>query len=170
MINGQTGCLLAEACLTTDPTRKRTAGRWAKGSACCLMAIAAVVSVGCGNKLESSVSGRVLLGDEPLSGGIVVFHPQQVGGAMPATQIGQDGSYSVRTGGYDGLEPGEYVITVAAGTGQTRAPTSPEELRQQSNTPSRVPLSYSRPDSSSLKLTVEPGKQTFDIVITAEGQ
>ena len=86
-------------------------------------------------------------------------------GAMPATHIREDSSFNIGTGGYDGLQPGEYVITVAAGTGQIRAP---KELRQQSNTPSRVPLKYSHPDSSPLKFTFQPGHQTFDILMKME--
>jgi len=62
------------------------------------------------------VSGKVALGDKPLSGGQVTFQPDDAKGnkaqGMFAGPIGSDGTYSITTDGKPGAPLGWYKVTV----------------------------------------------------------
>ncbi len=97
-----------------------------------------VSASGCGGQHDAAVSGVAYLDDQPLSNGMVTFHPTG-GGAAAYGQIDASGRYELRTGDASGLKPGEYRVTVMAtepvveaGPGQAPAiprPITPDRYR-----------------------------------------
>lgn len=69
-------------------------------------------AVGCSSK-EAEVSGAVTLDGQPLTLGIVTFHPQS-SGPLATGQIQADGNYHLETGTDEGLAVGSYLVTVEA--------------------------------------------------------
>ena len=66
---------------------------------CSLVFALAASPLGCGSKsppeATKPVKGRVLLGDEPLTSGTVLFHPEGRGSQLPAA-LASDGHDSAR--------------------------------------------------------------------------
>lgn len=64
------------------------------------------------------VSGRVLLREQPLVGGTIVFTPDPTRGGRGQqawAEIGPDGTFSLATAGRSGALPGWHRITIAPG-------------------------------------------------------
>jgi hypothetical protein len=139
-----------------------------------------VLAVGCGS--EGTVSGKVYLRGQPVTGGTVHFVPEGKGGNY-ASVIGTDGSYSVSK-----LPLGPAKIGVTGMTGGTKgvpaavfnrqggrqiakafkqmASTEKSEGSKGGRPPDAslaVPEKYADPDQSGLKLDVTSGSQSFDI-------
>jgi hypothetical protein len=121
----------------------------------CIVAIYLLLAVGCGKKLDASLSGVVTLDGKPLHTGLVTFTPVKSGAAAYA-DIGADGRYSARTGNNAGLACGDYVVTVVA---LTRPPRGRDDLPGDLLTPTR----YSNPRQSDLHFTIGPGANRIDI-------
>ena len=91
-----------------------------------VLTVGFVVLTGCSNSSDGrmEVYGTVLLKNQPLKSGIVIFEPldgQDTGGN--ATLSG--GEYAILRG--NGLKPGKYLVRVTAGDGQTAVnPLDPE--------------------------------------------
>jgi len=73
---------------------------------------------GCGKgETRYPVSGRVILGNGPLTAGQVTFVPDEGKGnklkAAPSGMIGSDGSYSLSTDGKTGAPAGWYKVVIA---------------------------------------------------------
>jgi len=114
-----------------------------------LVALAATAAAGCGGSGLESVSGKVLLGDEPLTKGNVSFH-RVGGGAMGTAVIQSDGSFTVKTGAQGGLAPGDYLIAVEArGPMPASTKEDPEPIP-----PLITPQKYANPKTSGFKCTV----------------
>lgn len=122
-----------------------------------LLILLALVTTGCGEAHDASVTGTVSLDGQPLTKGAVTFTPVQAG-AMAVANIQPDGSYSVYTGDQAGLEAGEYRVTVAATEMPAATPEDPEPLPKL-----LTPARYSDPSTSGLTLKVTPGSNRFDI-------
>lgn len=80
-----------------------------------------VIGAGCGKSEPLyPVSGKVMLGKEPLTGGQITFFPDAAKGNKskhsPTGKIGSDGTYTLTTDGKAGAPAGHYKVTV---TGQT---------------------------------------------------
>ena len=89
--------------------------------------------------------------------GTVAFHPAK-GGATAYASIGDDGSYSLRTGADKGLAAGEYVATVVAMTGP------PPGSKNMMDFGTRItPARYANPKQSDLHFTIVPGGNHIDI-------
>ena len=82
---------------------------------------AAVFVAGCGPKFNTTpppkvfpVKGKVLLASgQPLSGGMITFHPKTKLGTDAWGEIGTDGSFQLTTiVKNDGASPGSYTVTV----------------------------------------------------------
>jgi hypothetical protein len=120
-------------------------------------------SIGCGGK-PSSVTGRVTLDGAPLPRGTVTFHPTEHGGLAYGT-IDPDGAYELKTGGQQGLTPGEYDVTVVA-----TEPT-PANLPAGATPPigKRItPERYARPETTDLRAKVEPGANEIDLPLRSK--
>jgi hypothetical protein len=75
---------------------------------------------GCGSSTPPGipVSGKISLGDKPLTTGTVTFKPDRDQGnklkAEPHGEIKEDGTYALETDGKPGAPPGAYKVTVYA--------------------------------------------------------
>jgi hypothetical protein len=112
---------------------------------------------GCGAH-ESAVSGKVTIEGTPLTSGTVVFYPAG-GGAAAYGSIQSDGAYTIDTGDSGGLAAGEYVVTVVATT-----PPQPGFSFGKLLTPTR----YNNKQTSDLKFTVTPGRNTIDLPLKSK--
>ena len=117
----------------------------------------------CGGELEATVSGTVMINNEPLmlgpgEVGSVMFHPTR-GGPESHSQIGKDGSYRLTTGQQRGLAPGEYKVTIIA----TRLEEVDVGIVVAPTTDRITPVQYGRADESPLQFTVNPGRNRIDL-------
>jgi hypothetical protein len=118
---------------------------------------------GCGHKFNTTpppkvypVKGKVLLaGGEPVSGGIITFHPENRLGHEASGEIGTDGSFQLTTivkG--DGALPGSYTVSVNPNFKDGRISRVPA---------SRVPPKFGAPETSGL--TAEVAAKDNDLKI-----
>lgn len=122
--------------------------------------LAVLVIAGCG-KGFSTVSGTVTLDGQPLVcdkdvHGTIQFYPEGGAGAPAVGQIDGQGQYTLSTGSSRGVQPGRYVVTIAA----TRIipPASPGEAPGgQAVTPAK----YASPKKSEWHVEVKPGSNSF---------
>lgn len=139
------------------------------------MLVALVAAPGCGRSLPAGVSGQVILDGKPLATGLVTFFPTTAGPVAYAA-IGSDGRYAAQTGSTRGLEPGEYVVTVAANgpPGSTPAPPPPPAAAgnrpryTEPMLPIITPPKYATRDTTPLRATVKPGGQTLDFELRSQ--
>src|SRR5262245_4751519 len=92
-----------------------------------------------------TVAGRVFYQGKPLPGGIITIRSEKGGQKIV---LGRDGSFE-----FTDLTPGEYRVTVSTEVLKER-----KSLRYVA-----IPLKYSKPETSGLKIQVKEGKQTIDI-------
>src|SRR6476620_3489680 len=81
-----------------------------------LFAVAAIgfaTFMGCGGTYDATAHGIVTLDGRVVPRGVVSFHLVS-GGPAAYAMIGDDGSYSIRTGRETGLPSGEYQVSVTA--------------------------------------------------------
>jgi hypothetical protein len=111
---------------------------------------------GC-TKAPATASGKVSLDGQPLSSGSISFIPN-AGGAIAQGTIQSNGNYRLQTGTDAGLQPGEYLVTVAATKPlPPAAPNAPEPLPEL-----LTPKKYNAKETTDLKCTVKGGANTFD--------
>jgi hypothetical protein len=127
--------------------------------ALCLAALALPALSGCSSGGGSggatgTVEGKVRLGKEYLKGGEVSFHPS--GGQPVRSPIRGDGSYKV-----ENVPVGEVTICVDVTRLKVAAQKIPEAAAQYE----AVPAWFAKPDTSTLRYTVKPGQQEYEIPI-----
>lgn len=130
-----------------------------------VVAATALVVSGCGRH-PSKLSGEVVLDGKPLTTGVIMLSPARTGPSAYA-EIKPDGSYELKTGSEKGLEPGEYVVTVAAnepGPAQPESETGAAPAIQ----PLMTPPKYADVGTSPLRITVKPGRQKLSIELKSE--
>jgi hypothetical protein len=124
---------------------------WAGVAAVFLLAMAPRPVAAEDNKAATgSVEGKVRFRGKPLSGGVVGFHPEK--GKPVLAKIDTDGNY---------LAP-----AVPVGAVKVTVDTKPAKPRPGGGRPAPfipIPAKYATPETSGLTLTVQKGKQTFDI-------
>jgi hypothetical protein len=157
---------------------------------CLVIAAAILVQLGCGGsdgRLPTApVSGSVMVGDKPISGADVTFHPVDEKAFRPAFGKTNDaGEFTLSTyDDGDGAVPGEYKITVVkqsikpAIDVKSLTPSGPDStggdlykkmmIGNKRETPTvddaSVPLVYKDPEKSGLKRTVEAsGGNVFNL-------
>jgi hypothetical protein len=128
-----------------------------------LAVIGAVFVAGCGPKFNTTpppkvypVKGKVLLASgQPVSGGVITFHPKNTLGAEASGEIGSDGSFQLTTiVKNDGALPGSYTVSVSPyveGRGDSGVSRS------------RVPPKFGAPETSGLTAEVEPNDNDLTI-------
>ncbi|HMO84162.1 MAG TPA: carboxypeptidase-like regulatory domain-containing protein [Lacipirellulaceae bacterium] len=123
-----------------------------------------VLLVGCGGGQEAEVRGVVTLDGAPLSGGSVTFVPVERGAGASAN-INAEGSYAALTGSSQGLQPGEYVVTVRAS-----APPSPDP-KGGPPIPGKLltPKKYGSTQTSDLRATISAGRNTLNLELRSDG-
>jgi hypothetical protein len=131
---------------------------------------------GCGSP-TGSVSGKVLLKDKPVKGGVVTFiNPE--GGASGSCEIAEDGSYSIPkigTGNVKICVDTESFNPAKRARTPTYAPPpgaqapggynpfggpKPDELARRYV---KIKAAYAKPETTDLAYVVKPGSQTYDI-------
>jgi hypothetical protein len=129
-----------------------------------LAVIVAAMSVwvsGCGSGHPSCQPVRgevfVLNGGQrtPATGAVITFHPAAAAPntAKPTARVGEDGSYTLTTYDKDdGAQAGEYTVTVEW------VPPRPPPPHKPTQTGDRLKGRYSDPATSTIKYTVEKGK------------
>lgn len=125
-----------------------------------LLAMAAIAAVGC-SRHASRLSGQVSLDGRPLTTGVVTLTPVEAGPSAYAA-IGPDGRYSIHTGAATGLEPGEYVVTVAANAAASGQAAGVELPGGKGLPPLITPPEYLDRARSPLRVKVAPGAQVVD--------
>jgi hypothetical protein len=109
---------------------------------------------GCGNGL-AKVTGLVTLDGQPLHGGkgdtrvTVQFQPVDGVGANAVGLADEDGKYKIATGSQTGIRPGDYYVTCAVSTLKAGGPVADPK--------------YANAKTSGLKITVQSGKNEFNI-------
>lgn len=127
-----------------------------------------VLLTGCGPDLDlpelAPVSGKVTVGGQPLTRGIVQFVPDaERGNAAPAAvgEIQPDGSYTLVTAGQAGAPVGFHKVKVTArAEPKDETDTLPESL---------IPMRYENPDASGLTAEVK-ANQSNTIHLPLEAQ
>lgn len=112
--------------------------------------------VGCGGPKPDTpglvkTSGRVVAGNKPAAGAVLVFHPVgRAGGQLPPrARAGPDGRFAVTAAdGGDGLPEGEYVVTVEWRVASGENGDDGKNLAADR---------YTRPTTSPLKASVRSG-------------
>ena len=139
--------------------RRQTA--WAFGLATVLLAAVA----GC-SRHPASLEGEVMLDGKPLPGGVIMLSPARTGPSAYG-EIAPNGRYVLKTGSEKGLEPGEYVVTVAANEPGPEEPLS-ETGAAPPIRPLMTPQKYADVGTSPLRITVKPGSQTLTIELDSK--
>jgi hypothetical protein len=125
----------------------------------CLVAGAAVVllmAAGCGNADRGYLTGTVLLSGQPVGPGTLSFEPLDGDRPGGSAFFGEDGKYTLMSAGRkEGAPIGEYRVLVYGGEGFGEETPGPRPK-------SKIPARYANPQTSDLKITIQPGKQTFD--------
>lgn len=112
-----------------------------------------------------SVQGQVMLGETPLTTGVVIFRPDASRGNSsqhePRGQLDAKGHYHLRTGEKEGAAPGWYKVAIIAARPSTD-PKNPYAPPQ-----SLIPTIYNDPDNSGLDREVEknPAPGAYDLQI-----
>ena len=125
---------------------------------CLLLALTCVATLGCGSELPSTVSGKVTFGGAPLTKGTVTFAPQGEG-RIAYGEIDSSGNYTVRTLNDQGMQLGEYNVTIIA-TGEAPASDVPPPLI--------TPAKYANAKTSGFTASIKPGPNTFDFALEKE--
>jgi hypothetical protein len=125
----------------------------------CLFAGCLSMTMGCGSGDWGYVEGTVTVDGQPVGPGVVHFQPANpgpTGGALG--EFDTDGKYTARSSGRkEGLLPGDYVVTVTeGGLAEVDDQTRPAKAQQ-------IPARYTNVRTSDLTLTVESGRQAYDI-------
>jgi hypothetical protein len=125
-----------------------------------------LAAVGCGEG-SASVSGKVTLNGQPLTGGAITFHA--AGGRAEGSWIDPEGNYAIAR-----APVGQVKVTVVAT--QTREPPKTPRKREvpqhpesqggggaPAGKPSAIPPKYKDPEKSPLTYTLSRGSQVINI-------
>jgi hypothetical protein len=136
---------------------------WPRGSLAFLLGLAFTSAGGCGSA-ESGfplVTGRVYYHGQPLSGGLIVFTPDEErgnSGPLAKAAIGPDGRFSLRSEGKLGAAPGWHRVTIAP------APVAYKSTRLQLY--QSPPIRLRSPQFSGLSREVKTGSaNAFDFLL-----
>ena len=117
---------------------------------------------GCGGSDLAGVSGLVKLDGKPIEGGSVTFSPADQG-ALAYSSVNPDGTYELQSAGAKkGVKPGDYVATVSYRKGQ---PSSGMTIAQ-IEALELVPIRYTTPATSDLRVTVAEGDNEINLEMT----
>lgn len=133
----------------------------------CILGLAWAMMLAAGCSQPGRVSGLVTLDGEPLTTGVITFNPAASGPSAYGA-IGSDGRYELKTGATSGLQPGEYVVTVAA---NSAPPEGGEDQRwpgPQRSLPLVTPKKYADRERTPLRALVRSGQQALDFELLSE--
>jgi hypothetical protein len=113
-----------------------------------LMAVAFLLSSGCGGKSLAKVTGKVTYKDQPLTSGDINFLSRETGAAAMA-KIDSSGTFTLPE-----IEPGKYAVYFTATTAEPMAPGSRPAAKQ---APVTLPKKVRDPNLSDLTVTIKSG-------------
>lgn len=137
----------------TDPLSRPMGRLWRLAGACVVLATCFTFS-GCGNGL-AQVSGQVTLDGQPVHGGkgdtrvTIQLQPADGVGATAVGLADENGNYKIATGSQSGIKPGEYYVSCSVSTLGVVGPVADPK--------------FANTKTSGLKLSVQPGKNEFNI-------
>ena len=120
----------------------------------CLSSAFCLSLSGCGNGL-AQVSGQVTLDGQPVHGGkgdtrvTILLLPADGVGANAIGLADENGNYKIATASQTGVRPGDYFVSCSVSTLGVSGPVADPK--------------YANAKTSGLKLTVQPGKNEFNI-------
>ena len=132
-----------------------------------LLAVTLVAVVAGCSRHPSKVSGAVRLDGKPLPAGVIMLTPARSGPSAYGT-IAADGSYQLQTGAAKGLEPGEYIVTVAANEQPAAGTAEAAGRAEEAIRPLMTPPQYADVSTSPLRITVKPGSQKVDLDLNSK--
>jgi hypothetical protein len=136
-----------------------------KTSRCSIARAAACVvlsTIGCGGGQEATVRGTVTLDGQPVARGSVTFLPVENGTGASAS-INPDGTFVARTSDMDGMQAGEYLVTVRSSAEPTPNPNGGPPVPGKLLTPEK----YSRSDTSGLRATITRGSNDVNLELSS---
>jgi hypothetical protein len=108
------------------------------------------------------VFGKVTFQGKPIAAGVVRFTNPQIGIDMTA-ELHPDGTYEVVRAHGPGLPTGTYQVAIMPPRlGRSKA-SAVEDIPKPPKQYPEIPEKYRDPSTSKLTLTVQPGKNSFDI-------
>ena len=78
----------------------------------CLIILAGLIAIGCTNKKQHHVAGKVLYKGEPLPAGVIWFDPAPSNDAPQGYAIIKNGEYSTAKEGGRGVIGGAYIVRI----------------------------------------------------------
>jgi hypothetical protein len=128
-------------------------------------AIGFVTVAGCGGAYDSTAYGIVTLDGKVVPRGTVSFQPVS-GGPANYAMIGDNGSYSIRTGREEGLPSGDYQVSVTS----NEAPAAAQSTKGGPPAPGKAitPAWYRMNETSGLKYTVARGKNEINLDLKSQ--
>jgi hypothetical protein len=130
--------------------------------------VVALAASSCSSGSLHPVRGKVVVGDKPAAGALVMFHPE--GGDLndvPASGVaGEDGTFTLATGDKAGAHAGKYVVTIVW-PDPAKKPTPQQVMMGLApDAPDVLAGRFATKQVSSLRAEVKPGENTlqpFDV-------
>jgi hypothetical protein len=111
---------------------------------------------GCDGGDWGYLEGTVRIGGQPPGAGTITLEPVTGNSPGAVGSFGEDGKYSIRSAGRkQGAPVGEYRVAIYGGENFGEEQTGPRPQ-------SKIPPRYGNPNTSELKVTIEPGTKTVD--------
>ena len=106
----------------------------------------------CGGKKRIQTVGVVTLDGQPVSGAMVLFHPDSPDGSSARAISETDGTFQLQSDGAEGAAPGSYRVTVLNASKQKRtANTLPKVYSSKDTTPFQFTVPHDGPIALELK-------------------
>jgi hypothetical protein len=142
---------------------------------CLALMMSLVAAIGCSNSSnDATVQGTVTIDGVLATRGTVSFHPVDKG-PLSVGQIHPDGSYALRTGAGNTIDPdaakipaGEYVVTVMV-MGDSPDVAAKDDGSPPAAGPRLTAIKYAHKETSGLSYTVKPGRNVFALELVGAG-
>lgn len=132
----------------------------------CLLLATPIFIAGCSGPDIGQVSGSVTVNGKPLTTGSILFSNKEAGISINAN-LGDDGTFVIKTHKAEGLPPGEYQVAVKSVTfGGDETPLVGQRPTASAKPTVFIPPKYSNVNTSGLSATVKKGKNepfVFDL-------
>ena len=112
--------------------------------------------LGCGDPNWGSANGTVINNGNPLTSGVVAFHPTN-NGPVAVASISPDGRFKAMTGAKEGLPVGEYKVTVIDQTIPKMGTTETAKLL--------TPAKYISEKTTDLTISIKAGPNAIDLIL-----